>query len=233
MLTHSPCGGAVAGPASLLNQRPFKNGFGFLGLGRHQHQRGRGGHARFVIRAVFPQAHQQHRQLAGHGHHRASLFAGADAGEMLAVGAQRTDRAERPEDIMRGAHQQSSQQAVAAFADAQLFVRAAALVAARAQAQIWPHVAAAAEARRLADLQHEAQRGERAHAGDLLEALGDGISIFAARDQVAFQGFDLFGKVAQDGEHRLDHRQTVGGHRRQNAFVKCLRRRIADRAQGS
>jgi len=51
----------------------------FSGSGRHQDQRGGGGHARFVIGAVFPEAHQQHRQLAGHRHHRALLFADARA----------------------------------------------------------------------------------------------------------------------------------------------------------
>ena len=201
----------------------------FSGSGRHQHQRRGGGHAGFVIRAVFPEAQQQHRQLAGHGHDGAFLFADAGAGEVLAVGAQGTGRTERAEDVMRGADQQFSQQAVAAFADAQLFVRAPALVAARTKTEIRPDVAAAAKARRLADLQHEAHGRERPHAGDLLEALGDGIIHFATRDQAAFQGFDLFGDQGQHRQHRLDHRQTIGGHNGQDVFMKRLRRRIADR----
>ena len=90
---------------------------------------------------------------------------------------------------MRGAHQQSPQQPVAAFADAQLLVRAPALVAARAQTQIRPHVPAAAEACGFANLQHEAQRRERPHAGDLLQALGDGIIAFAARAPGRAPGF--------------------------------------------
>ena len=76
---------------------------------------------------------------------------------------------------MRRADQQPSQQAVAAFADAQLLVRAAALVAPRTQPQIRADVATAAKPLRVADLEHEAQRGERAHAGDLLQSLGDRI----------------------------------------------------------
>ncbi len=113
---------------------------------------------------------------------------------------------------MRGAHQEAAQQAIAAFADAQLLVRAPALVAARAQAQIRPHIPAAAKARWLANLQHKAQRGERPHAGDLLEALGDGIIAFAARHQIAFQGFDLVGDQGEHRQHRLHHRQTLGRH---------------------
>jgi hypothetical protein len=62
-----------------------------------------------------------------------------------------------------------------------------------------------------------------------LEALGDGIIFFAARDQAAFQGFNLFGEQGQHRQHGLHHRQTIGGHRRQDVFVKRLRRRIADR----
>ena len=84
---------------------------------------------------------QQHGEFAGDGDDGAFLFPGAaGAGEALAVFAQRTGRAEGAEDVMRGADQQSAHHAVAAFADAQLFVRAAALVAARTQTQITgPH----------------------------------------------------------------------------------------------
>ena len=84
---------------------------------------------------------------------------------------------------MRGADQQAAQQPVATFADAQLLVGVPALVAPRAQAQVRPHVAAAPEARRVADFQDEAQGRQRADAGDLLESLGDGIILFAARDR--------------------------------------------------
>jgi len=68
-----------------------------------------------------------------------------------------------------------------------------------------------------------------AHAGNLLEALGDGIILFAARHQAAFQDFDLLGKQGQHREHGLHHRQAVGGHGGQNVFVKRRRGRIADR----
>ena len=99
----------------------------------------------------------------------------------LAVCAQGTGRAEGAQDVMRGADQQSAQQTVAAFADAQLFVRAPALVAARTQAQIRANIPTPAEPLRVTDLEDEAERGERAHAGDLLEPLGGGIIFFAAR----------------------------------------------------
>ena len=145
----------------------------------------------------------------------------------LAVFAQRAGRAEGAQDIMRGADQQSAQQTVAAFADAQLFVRAAALVAARTQTQIRPHIAPAAEPLRVADLQDEAQRGERADAGDLLEALRGGIILFAALHQVAFHPLDLFGHLGEHGEQRLHHRQTIGGHVGQHGFVKRLAGGIA------
>ena len=76
---------------------------------------------------------------------------------------------------------------------------------------------------------YEAQGGERPHAGDLLQALGDGIIALAARHQAAFQGFDLFGEHGEHRQHGLHHRQAVGGHGGQNAFVKRFGRGIADR----
>jgi hypothetical protein len=107
------------------------------------------------------------------------------------VFTQGAGRAEGAEDVMGGADQQPAQQPIAAFADAQLFVRAAALVAARTQTQIRPHVAPAPEALRVADLEDEAQRGERTDPGDLLEALGGRIILSPAPHQVAVQPFDL------------------------------------------
>ena len=178
---------------------------------------------------MFPQTQQQHRQFAGHRHHRPFLFAGARAGQVLAVGAQRARRAERPQDVMRGAHQQAAQQPVAAFADAQLLVGVPALVASRTQAQVRPHVAAAPEARRVADLQDEAEGGQWADAGDLLESLGDGVILFAARHQVAFQGFDLGGDQGQHRKQWLDDGQTIRRHLADDVLVKRLRRGVGHR----
>ena len=136
--------------------------------------------------------------------------------------AQRAGRTEGAQDVMRGADQQAAHQTVAAFADAQLFVRAAALVAARTQTQIRAHVAAAVEALRIADLQDEAQRGERAHAGDLLESLRGGILFLAALHQVAFHALDLFGHLDEHGDQGLNHRQTIRRDVGQHRLVKRL-----------
>ena len=98
------------------------------------------GDVRFISRAVFPKGQQEHGEFAGDGDDGAFLFPrAADAGQALAVFAQGARRAEGAEDIMRGADEQSSEQTIAAFADAQLFVRAAALIAPRAQPQISPN----------------------------------------------------------------------------------------------
>jgi hypothetical protein len=80
---------------------------------------------------------------------------------------------------------------------------------------------------RVANLEDKAQRGERADAGDLLEALGDGIIFFTALHQVAFHPFDLFAHLGEHGEQWLHDRQTIGGHVSQNRFVKRFTRRIA------
>src|SRR5271154_1731503 len=125
---------------------------------------------------MFPEGQKQHGEFAGDGNDGTLLFAGAaGAGEALAMLAQRRGRAEGAEDVMRGTHQQSSQQSIAAFADAQLLVGAAALVAARAQTQVGPDIATASEAGGVADLEDEAESGQGADAGNLLEALGGGI----------------------------------------------------------
>ena len=123
LLPGSPRGGSVAGPSSLPDQRPFISFLKavlvlfFGGSGWHCHQGGTGGHAGFVIRAVFPEAQQEHGEFAGDGHDGAFLFAGAaGAGQPLAVFAQGAGRAEGTQDVMRGADQQPAQQAVAAFA---------------------------------------------------------------------------------------------------------------------
>ena len=121
---------------------------------------------------------------------------------------------------MCGAHQQSAEQPIATFADAQLLVGAPALITTRTQTQIRAHIAPPAEALRIANLEHEAQRGERADAGDLLEALRGGISLFAALYQVAFQAFDLFGHLPQHGEQGLNHRETIGRNVGQHGLVK-------------
>src|ERR1017187_1483360 len=81
---------------------------------------------------------------------------------------------------MRRTDEQSSSQTIATFADAQLLVRAAALVAARAQAQIRAHIAPTTEPLRIANLQDEAKGSERADASNLLEAWRGGI-IFLPR----------------------------------------------------
>ncbi len=195
----------------------------FLVLGRCHHHGGAGVNAGFVIGAVFPKGEQQHGEFAGDGDDGALFLAGAaGAGQSLAVFAQGAGWAEGAEDIMRGADQQTAQQAVAAFADAQLFVRAAALVAARAQAQIGAHVPPATEPLRVADFEYETERCQRADPGDLLEALGDGIIRAAALHEVAFHAFDLGGDLGEDGEQGLDDGQTIGGHVGQHRFVKRL-----------
>ena len=111
---------------------------------------------------------------------------------------------------MRGADEQSSQQTIAAFADAQLFVRAAALVAPGTQTQIRPHVSPPTKPLRVADLEDEAECGEWPDPGDLLEPLGDGIILFGALHQFAFHPFDLLRHFRQHGEQGLHHRQTIG-----------------------
>jgi hypothetical protein len=63
---------------------------------------------------------------------------------------------------------------------------------------------------RVANLEDEAQRGERADASDLLEALGDGIFFFTALHQVTFHRFDLFRHLGEDGQQRLHDRETIG-----------------------
>jgi len=231
LLSNSLEGGSVAGPSSLQDQRPFiffLKVFWFIGSGWRHHQGGHGGGAGFIVGAVFPEGQQEHGEFAGDGDDGALLFAGAaGAGQALAVFAQGAGRAEGAEDVMRGADEQPAHQGVTAFADAQLFVRAAALVAARAQTQIRPDITAAIKAGGVANLEHEAQRGERTDAGDLLEALGDGIIRAAALHQVALHAFDLFRHLRQHGEQRLHHRETIGGHVSQYRFVKRLARRVA------
>ena len=77
-LAGSPCGGSVAGPSSLRDQRPF-----FLlkvfcfGSSRCPHQGGTDGGAGFVVGAVFPKRQQQHGEFAGHRDDGAFLFTGA------------------------------------------------------------------------------------------------------------------------------------------------------------
>jgi hypothetical protein len=215
------CRWTVIAPRSASMQILLLKAFCFLVSGRDHYQGGAGGDTGFVIRAVFPQRQQQHGEFAGDGDNGALFLPGAArTGQTLAMLAQGAGWAEGTEDIVRGADEQAAQQAVAAFADAQLLVRAAALVAARTQTQIRPHIAAAAKPVRVADLQDEAQRGERADAGDLLETLGDGISFAAALHQFAFHPFDLFGYLGQHDEQRLDHGQTIGGHVGEHRFVK-------------
>jgi hypothetical protein len=195
----------------------------FWGLGGRQHQSGAGGHARFVVGAVFPEGQQQHGQFACDGDHGAFFLAGTTrAGEALAVFAQGTGGTKGPENIVRGADQQTAHQPVAAFADAQLLIRPTALVPPRTQAQIRPNIAPATEALRVTDLEDEAQRGEWANAGNLLETLGDGIILFATLHQVVFHRFDLFGHLGEHDEQGLHHRQTIGGHIGQHGFVKRL-----------
>src|ERR1017187_3565714 len=202
----------------------------FFGSGRRHHQGGSGGGAGFVIRAVFPKGEQQHGEFAGDGDDGAFLLPrAAGAGETPSVFAQRAGRAEGAQDVMRGADEQAAHQTVTALADAQLFVGAPALVAAGTQTQIRPNVPPAPEPLRVADLQDEAQRGERADAGNLLEPLRGGILLFTALHQVVFHPLDLFGDVGEDSEQGLNHRQTIRRDVGQRRFVKRFAGGVAHR----
>jgi len=83
-----------------------------------------------------------------------------------------------------------------------------------------PRYAPTSEPLRVANLQDEAKGGERAHAGNLLEALRGGIIFFAPLHEVAFHRLDLFGDVGEHGEQGLNHWQTIGGHIGQHRLVE-------------
>ncbi len=79
--------------------------------------------------------------------------------------------AEGPEHVLRGADEQASDVAVAAFGDRELRVGRTRLVFAGAQAEVGAHLAAVAEAVWIADGGDKAQGRQRPDAGNLTQEL--------------------------------------------------------------
>lgn len=125
-----------------------------------------------VRRVVDPQQVQQHREAPGNGHHRALFGVRAAAHhQRFARAPQITRRPKRPEDVMRGTHQQPSPEWIPGFGDAQLRRRRTTLVELRHEPEIRPEIATLPKALRLIHEQHVRQRGDRPDARGLLPPL--------------------------------------------------------------
>ena len=154
---------------------PPASGAGFGAQSPHQIG---SGHDRksFVGLTGFPEREQEHGELSGHSDYGPFLdLDGAILGKPSAIIAQSTFGPKRPQDVLRGAHQEATQIAVSALADTQLLVGFFALISPGTQTHEGANVSCALEAFRVFDLQHEVKRGDWSYPADLLKV--DGLRI--------------------------------------------------------
>src|SRR5688572_28313780 len=134
---------------------------------------------------------QDHGELARHGDGGSFLGGLAPSlsdpqtmSSQVAVGSEGT------EDVVGRLHQQLAQEGIALLADMELGIAQPRLSAARSQSQIGAHLAAVAESARLLESEHESERGERSHAGDLSQRLDLGMAL-GERLDLSVVGADL------------------------------------------
>ena len=111
---------------------------------------------------------------------------------------------------MGAVDEEAAQLGVACFGDGELFVALAGLVAAGDESEVGSDVAGAGEALGVFEGENKAEGGDGADAGNLLEALGDGVLGLAQGFQLLFKCFDLAVEVFEAQEQGFDE-GTVGG----------------------
>ena len=110
---------------------------------------------------------------------------------------------------MGGADQQTPQEGVARFGDAELGVAVAGLVPPGNEPEGRPKVTALGEAAGIFEGEHKGQGGEGPHAADLLERAGLGVLGLAEGFDLAIVGPDLL----SDGGDRIEEGKERGAQR--------------------
>ena len=156
---------------------------------------------RLIDFAARPESVQQHRQFAGHRHHRPLLgILPTPAGQLQPPAPQVTVRTEGAQNVLGAPHQQPTQQLIPGFGDPQLRVLRSRFVSARMQPQKATYRAAVAKAMRIFQRQHIGQRGHRPHSLDLPQQFGLRIFLPAGLFNLAVIVLNLAG-------HRSQHLQ--------------------------
>ena len=111
---------------------------------------------------------------------------------------------------MRGLHEQSPQARVAALADAELWRALPRVALPRHEPEVGPHLPVLREAPRVLDRQHERERGDRPHAGDLAQRPGLGVGLAQRLDPPPGRR-DARGQLANRLHQRQQRRPIPSG----------------------
>lgn len=164
-----------------------------------------------VVVSCFPEREQQDGELAGDGDDGAFLGGFSSAsGEAQSGFAECGGRAEWAEDVVGAVDEETAQLGVAGFGDGELLVGLAGLVASGDESEVGADVAGAGESLGVFEGEDEAEGGDGADTGDLLEALGDGVLGLGEGFELLFKGFDLAVEMFKAQEQRFDE-GTVDG----------------------
>ena len=107
-------------------------------------------------------------------------------------------RAKRSENVVRAADQQASNVQIARLRDAEVGTRLSRVVLARPRTNIRAEGPTVREPGGVVDGEEERQRGHRAHAGDLAEALGRGVARLSQSGDLSVEFPDDLGQRRDD-----------------------------------